>query len=170
MNLTRQPQAKLQTFSIGNTLESLLNSYGPSFYERIQFLHLSRQNIPTSIVKEEPSNGSPIISQTTQLDSYEQRSDTGAIPFDTTFFSLKVEEKEETLLRGSRQNALQIQVEDMLNFFIKNYGKIGEKELFFKGLQYRNNPSLANLFKVLIEKFDVASKNKQDMTRFVMRS
>jgi len=170
MNLISRPQANLQTVALRNPLESLFSNYEPFLLSQVQFLSPSQQDSSSSIVQEEQVNESLMRSKTSHLNPFEQKkNDSGTISNETTFSSFKVEEKEGVILGDTRSNAMQVQVDEMLDFFLKNYGKIGEKELFFKGIQYIKNPYLFNLFKALIEKFETASKSKEDLTRFVVR-
>ena len=77
----------------------------------------------------------------------------------------KVEENETCSLKSE----LRIQVEGMVNFFLKTFGKSDKKEISEERAQYKENQKLLKLFDALSGKYHSASKNKEDMTRFVLR-
>jgi len=76
---------------------------------------------------------------------------------------------EENNLTFFKQKSLVAQIEQMLDFFLKNFGKIGRKEMIYQHCQYQNHDLLSNLFNALTEKFIAANKNKEAFMRFVLR-
>ena len=75
----------------------------------------------------------------------------------------KVEEKE-----GGDKPSLRMQIEEILQFFLRNFGKLSNEEMNFRR-NLKASVSFRNLFDALAQKFDSAKKSREDMIRFILR-
>ena len=64
---------------------------------------------------------------------------------------------------------LRNQVENVLDYFMRNFGRVGKEEMKLKRNYYKNNKKLQKLFDALVDKYQAASKGKEDIIRFVLR-
>ena len=68
-----------------------------------------------------------------------------------------------------KPSMLRIQVENMLDYFMRNFGRVGKQEMKLERNFYKNNKKLQKLFDALVDKYQAASKGKEDIIRFVLR-
>jgi len=89
--------------------------------------------------------------------------------------AIKIEEQNSSLygaqkaLPQQRQQSIQETLLSMVNFFVYEFGKISAPQVSDQRNKYLDNPTLIDLFDILMKKYQSSSKCREDMIRFVLR-
>jgi len=167
----------ISQFQFQRNMEILQRCYIEKLLWRQESLRQQyQQYIPTSqlqlkeesplLIAETISETSNLIEQSPIIDlpiCKENKKETKEIKKKLKTF-IKIEEDFEC-----SKSEMKTQVEKILNFFMKNFGKINKKEVAKQRSLYKGDELFFKLFDALADKYQSASKSREDMTRFVLR-
>jgi len=77
--------------------------------------------------------------------------------------------KEEFSEESMATEKLRADVVQMLNLFLKDFGKVDNYEVAYQRVRYSHNKVLLQVFDCLSEKYTLSSKGRDDMIRFILR-